>query len=579
MKISCIIFISINLLVVKSIKEVDIFKTFERKSVKKRVIIKKFKKENIHNRIRFRLDKLIPQRIEKRLFDSEKKKNNFFKNKIETLIKPQKTIKTTKTTKITSPEFPKSISKSSKPEYKTIKIIYDLTFLKKTLQNFDKLSKLGAIKNLLSKSDSIFKRYIKIKKNNKNIKIPKNFSECENSKISGNRFDFKSSNFPLEKTYDGDLVIFVSSFSENSETLASASPCSKDDLDNRIKVGRLNLNLEKMVFEKDDEFEFKRSVETVVHEILHILAFHSFVQENVFKDRNLLKHSKHLEKLFLFYQKKGGVLDPLVDSAHWDNFYLKNDIMNEKEQDDSILSIFSLEYINLVNRDLNFDITKYRGNGEIIEDERFWGYNCEKDSLEGRKSAYPWLCTGWERENDKFGCSVDFQSKAQCSKTQDLDSKCHQKFIVNKGHCRDSRNNRDKEFDFENFGEHSRCFALRENFGSACLDFEIKNVNDNKMIQIKIENTILNCEKEGQIVDFRYTDSKDGVVYLDSIRCPDLKDFEEQLGYNKCPYQCNFNGTCVNGVCDCYAGYNQEDNCASRLNNSQNIYTTYFNEV
>ena len=125
--------------------------------------------------------------------------------------------------------------------------------------------------------------------------------------------------------------------------------------------------------------------------------------------------------------------------------------MNKTENPDSILSIFSLEYINLVSPEMNIDITKYRHNSNILENEKYWGYNCEEDSKKKKRSKYPWYCTEYESEYHGYGCSIDYQKKTYCGSSQIEENKCYDKFIED--HCRDITQNNNKEYDFEIFME------------------------------------------------------------------------------------------------------------------------------
>ena len=96
-------------------------------------------------------------------------------------------------------------------------------------------------------------------------------------------------------------------------------------------------------------------------------------------------------------------------------------------------------------------------------------------------------------------------------------------------------------------------------------------------MEIKIKKKILKCEKTGQRIKFSFKNDDNEKVY-DEIICPDIDDFLKKLKNTSCPNQYNFNGVCINGVCDCYAGYNSDDNCETKLDNSRNTFTTYFSE-
>ena len=191
MNVRYIILVSINLLVVISVREankgnkgkrVDIFKDFNNKQHPKRVvdIFKDF--NNKHH----------PKRVEKVQKKVIRKDIKLIANKKVPKIQPPRKIEQEKNfnvdkNKIITEKLKENKKNKKEEKFRTIKIIYDLTFLKKTLEDLEESSKLGDIKNLLSKTDLIFKRYVKIKKNEnseKAIEIPENYGNCEQKTIS-----------------------------------------------------------------------------------------------------------------------------------------------------------------------------------------------------------------------------------------------------------------------------------------------------------------------------------------------------------------------------------------------------------
>ena len=289
-----------------------------------------------------------------------------------------------------------------------------------------------------------------------------------------------------------------------------------------------------------------------------------------------LRNTPHLSHLAKFYNLHKSTHElPIISDAHWRETYLVNDIMIPTTRNNSILSIFSLEYIDLASTDLTTDITKIENNTQIdsIMNDDFWNYNCKKDSANNKPAHYEWLCTEWEFQNDGFGCTDDFQNRTSCSTRINSLTGCTEKFAIAKGNCRNTRDHK-KEFNFEKYGDRSRCFNLNPNHGSACLAFEIVN---EKEIHINIQGNTIICKPGVSKIDFVY--SEDGKRYSESLRCPDFYKFKKQFKNTSCPYNCNFNGICVEGVCECYAGWNANDNCGSRLNNSTGLYSTFFIEV
>ena len=76
-------------------------------------------------------------------------------------------------------------------DFRPIKIVYDVSFLKATLKSIGKETLMSDIKQLLMKCDMIFKRYLKVHKDvDQSIVVPKNFPYCESSNTE-TKFNFQ----------------------------------------------------------------------------------------------------------------------------------------------------------------------------------------------------------------------------------------------------------------------------------------------------------------------------------------------------------------------------------------------------
>ena len=458
-------------------------------------------------------------------------------------------------------------------DFRPIQILYELKFLKIQLAKIGKSNLFNDFKQLLRRCDMIFKRYLKINKNvNQKIKIPKLFDGCQASNSAKTEFNFDAKNFQKDTSFNADLVILVSAYIDgSSNTIASALPCLKDNNSSRATVGRINFNIPKMSLDLQDSFQYKESLHTTIHELFHVLAFHESIQTNF--ENKVDNKSPHLLKLAQFYKRNKNKLPnpndaPIPDNSHWNPLYIQNDLMVPTSKVDSILSIFSLEYVDIASSDLTTDMTKVSNNYllDSVIKEDYWSYKCP--SLKsGKRSKYPFVCSLWEFHNDKFGCSVDYQSKAVCSKILNSTNNCMEKQIFSEGDCRNTKAK--QVYTFEKFGERSRCFKLEQGYSTACLNFKIVG----KEIQIEIQNKTFVC-KNG-ITEVKIEFKKNNDTYNDKIRCPDFEDFNKELDNTSCPYNCNFNGVCIKGVCDCYGGWDPKDNCSSRLAGSS-TYSTYF---
>lgn len=450
-------------------------------------------------------------------------------------------------------------------DFRPIEILYELKFLKIELTKLGKSNLFNDFKQLLLRCDMIFKRYLKINKNvNQKIKIEKNFSGCQAGNSAKTAFNFEAKNFQKATSYNADLIIIVSAYSEkNSSTIASALPCLQDKTSSRAIIGRISFNIPKMSLDLQDSFQYKDSLHTTIHELFHVLAFHDAIQTN-FEDR-VDQSTPHLLKLAQFYKRNKGDY-PIPDNAHWNPMYIQNDLMVPTSKVDSILSVFSLEYVDLAGSDLTTDVSKVSNNYllDSVMNEGYWNYKCP-DLKSGKRSRFPFVCSLWEFHNDPYGCSVDYLSKSACNNSVNPQNNCFEKMIISKGDCRNTKGRNDHPY--EKFGDKSRCFK-QEN-GPSCLNFKIVG----NEIQVEIQNKVIVCKKGIQQVEFEFKIKSD--TYVDVLTCPDFDDFKKQLENTLCPYNCNFNGVCVKGVCDCYGGWDPADNCSSRIPGSSS-YSTYF---
>lgn len=62
------------------------------------------------------------------------------------------------------------------------------------------------------------------------------------------------------------------------------------------------------------------------------------------------------------------------------------------------------------------------------------------------------------------------------------------------------------------------------------------------------------------------------------MRCPVLSDFISKIQESQCLDDCNFNGVCRKGKCDCFYGWSEKSNCAERIPNANVLQETSFQE-
>jgi len=109
-----------------------------------------------------------------------------------------------------------------------------------------------------------------------------------------------------------------------------------------------------------------------------------------------------------------------------------------------------------------------------------------------------------------------------------------------------------KNFGFENYGAHSRCFMaqdLKENkMKSACL--RARCYNDK--VYMKFGDEIFMCPSQG-IFEVNLK------AYKGKVACPDPVKFCGIIE-QRCPFDCSGHGKCLgNGRCQCYTGFSGKD--------------------
>lgn len=441
--------------------------------------------------------------------------------------------------------------------FRNINIVWDTSILKKNLAEFGEQGSFQKIQQLLIRVDNAMKKFISIRDDvKKEIEIPKNFQGCRNN----NSKYFNKEYFPQAVTIDADLLIFVYAMNEDSPTLAAASPCIKNE-NKRTYIGRMVLNINKLEFEYEDYYHQINEIYTVFHETLHILAFHDYVHSGFTQE---VKKPDFPAKFQNLRKMKAIRDDPLEDNAHWNQAYLPTDLMAPFSRIDGNLTIFSMEYLDLVSDEIRTNRSSLPNNFQLDEINNFDDYFSYQCSPKAEKSKYSSFCTQKEVEKDEFGCDRSRMFKSYCGEEQ-LENGCYERISHDKYVCSNPNVSPESKLRFETYGRNSRCFEGVLKSGkhqSLCLEFEINNTG----ILVKSQGKAYQCREEGELISMRQDVS--GGFYEQKFICPDPVEFKRLFDLTNCENNCYGNGFCTSGTCNCFDGFNQATSCRTKLSSS-----------
>lgn len=420
-----------------------------------------------------------------------------------------------------------------------LNIKWELGPCKKFCQNNGKMEEYAMLKKLLFKAAAVLRMYIHVPET-----IPRRVAVSAGNACP----DFY---LPDARVYDAHLVmlgrIFVATNDEKN-TIASSMFCEKDDgKANRAIIGRINFASDKILNNKASPAKQWEYINTIVHEVLHTLAFHSTFDE-VLKKKTI---SSELNILSLVKKLKPSI----YDDGHWIEESFPNDIMVPVSIPGNILSAASTELIShtspdfAVNKkDLVYD--SFLSNIDSLES--FFKYRCAED----KPSAYPFFCSQHDRVKRASKCSADYVYMSYCGDSK-YSNNCFKVTPYGNGNCMDAGLN-DPNSPFMRRGPHARCFETNTKSGSLCLEFKVVG----SKVQVILGNSVVECTKSGQWMEGKYYENDgSGDYYPVNFRCPDIDNFIKQAKLTSCPEDCNNNGFCSAGKCICLDGYDGSSNC------------------
>jgi hypothetical protein len=459
--------------------------------------------------------------------------------------------------------------------YRPLKLTFDLRyvmmFLKGTRVDDKEIQRfLAELKATLTNVDSIIKSYLKIK-DQKNIFWP--IADIKTEKCYGNPLrsfvmglDSKGQTKIMNNKIETDVMIFVRIRNTDDNILASAGPCIVKN--NRTIVGMMEINKKNLNLDSNRTFFEKYSdVMTLLHELFHALAFNpgiynklSFDLKNINNPNNRLKDTSRFNYLNKMQFIPGQ--NPLLDNEHWNQSYIPNDLMIPIERIDTLLTIFTLEYIEYVST--MDEIKVFRENlqynylaSEIKDYSAFFKYKCDD-----KPSVYPSFCSNSERLAPNNGCDSTYMFKAKCGTTK-LDNGCYERISNKAENCItpfDPKSGVSKKV-FEIRGEPtSRCFETPDKKASYCMKVNLEN----NLLKVMLPNdNFVTCSYQNSGKPMKFSYEEGGVKKDFEIVCPDIKRFTDYYNKMSCPDMCFGNGFCSEGKCRCFEGYDPFTNCKS----------------
>lgn len=447
---------------------------------------------------------------------------------------------------------------------RSLKILYDETFLIKTLRSLKKLSYLDKIKSLVKRMDVYIDNFLKTTVTNlPKIDVKEKYESCERSDPL-NYFNVEQKYFKNSYTLEGDVLIFLYAMNDkDSSTIAAAKSCSYHPGTSSPAIATMRFNIP-LLFSKSKSSEMAQTMllDTLVHELLHIFGFDSDNSKR-FKDL-ISQKEKDFENLAKLSLSRTDIFDK--KRSHWSHEILTNDIMTPFSGQDKVLSIFSMEYLELINLSIRTRKDHLSNNSlldRITDFDHYLKYTCRDEDEVARYSNF---CTRKQMMKKKYTCDDYFIHVLYCSDKRRSNG-CYEKKANNKLTCIDEGNVIDGR-PYESFGDDSRCFMV--NGFARCLNTSIRNGR----VFIKGSFGERECFTSGQKIIIKYEQpTRSGIYQKREVTCPDLNRFIEAFNKTRCMKGCYGNGTCKNGTCHCLEGFDPKSHCKNTLN--QHKVTTF----
>lgn len=443
-------------------------------------------------------------------------------------------------------------------ELRSLKVIYEETFLIRTLNEMNKGDYLTKIKELVIRMDKYIDNFLKtITVNTPKIEVPKGFTGCggqgpSKTTISGEEY------FKEDSTYDGDIIVYLYAYDDKGgDTIAAAKACAYHQTFRDPSIAIMGFNLA-LLFADDKLSELSQimALETLVHEFFHIFGFNS-IHKKYFKEY-LAEKGKKYPNLSKLNVEGVEVFDK--GTPHWSCDFLTNDIMSPVISQDKIISIFTMEFLEIAGVRIRTR-KDYLKNNFLLENvpdfNKYLNYKCnDNDAV----SEYKHFCSKKESDKNDMICDENYIYRLQCSEFPNANN-CYKKIAHSKYTCIDEANSKsDYALPFETYGDDSRCFVV--NGQSQCL---ATSVRDNKVF-VKFPSGEKECTQSNEKIRFEYVNpNAPRSKRIGTLTCPDLDKFKKSFRRTYCQKNCHGNGNCIDGICYCFKGYNPETHCKTEI--------------
>ncbi|EGR33921.1 leishmanolysin family protein, putative [Ichthyophthirius multifiliis] len=398
-------------------------------------------------------------------------------------------------------------------------------------------------------------------------------------------------------TRDTDLHIYVTYANEKRQTYTAYAASCQEIKGIGPTHGQITFNFELITKSKklDDPIEFSNLVDTVIHELIHVLGFNAqsytkWVDKNkqphinvstqinvrglpttFLSTPNVLKFAREyyncptLKGFPLENQGGNGNKD-----GHWENTAILDELMRP-------INTLTVPIFSGFTAALLMDTGYYSSINQKMVGSSFYGKGAGCDFLtkECDENSREYC-----KENQKESCDYYNHAPSTCENNQFMDKNCRFMRAKVDYKCYDPNNFNNKTtlytgYYSQDFGYGAKCFnssivkkfAKEQDMSLKPSCYKYTCSNDNKSLTIvirakKIEQSqVIKCTQDGQLI--QATGEYEG-----QLKCPDK--IEEFCQYEYiCPNSCNKNGYCSKGKCVCLPQYRGDD-CALQNSALQN---------
>lgn len=445
---------------------------------------------------------------------------------------------------------------STRPRQRSYKILYDETFLHLTLKLIGKLNYLDRIKDLVKRLDIYIDNFLKTTVMEvPKIPVNRNFNQCE-ILLDSTHFNIDRKYFKKNYSVEGDVLIYLHAWDDpRDKSIAASKACSyhlgmKDPV-----IASMRFNIAQ-IFPNDKPSDLQQiiSLDSAVHEMLHIFGFDQVRTENLLY--YVEKNEDDYPNLAKLNTDQVHLFDEL--NSHWNPDVLTNELMTPTSSQEKLLSIFSMEYVDLMSRRTRTRRDIFTNNpllDRITDFSDYLGYKCQNSD---KVSKYPNFCSLKEVVEGQITCGDYFTNRYVCEEKM-TSNFCFKKSTHIRLTCVDEKNVVEG-LPFETFGQDSRCFMVGDK--GRCFATSVRN----ERVFVSGSFGEVECSKSGQIIPIEFEDPVGTKSYKSTeITCPDLNEFIKAYKKTRCMKGCYGNGICKDGVCHCLEGFDPNSHCKNAL--------------